>query len=155
MPTYATASQLRSYTGLDSTALPDATANALLEKAEGDIDSFAVIDRPYDETTGRRFVPANLSSTEALILRRATCAQAEYRRAMGSEFFVVGQYASVTGPDYSTTGQLGYIGPGTWRELAASGFIKLSTTTASRVQFKPEPQPDFPVRSQRDEFEKG
>ena len=35
MPTYATASQLRSYTGLDSTALPDATANALLEKAEG------------------------------------------------------------------------------------------------------------------------
>ena len=155
MPTYATAAQLRTYTGLDSTALPDATANALLLKAEGDIDSMIVVDRPIDGTTGRRFAPANLSTVEALILQRATCAQAEYRDSMGNEFFISGQYANVSGPDFSTTGVLGYIGPAVYREIAASGFMRLTTTTAGFKQFGPKIQEDFPVRNAREEFELG
>jgi hypothetical protein len=154
MPTYATASELRSYIGVDSTALPDATANSLIEKAEKDIDSIAVVDRPIDDATGLRFAPASLSVKEARILRRATCAQAEFRREMGSDFFVKGQYESVTGPDYSTRGRLGTTGPQVWKELAGSGFIRLSTTT-QKAGAEWKPQPDFPVRDPRTEFERG
>lgn len=154
MPTYATASELRSYIGVDSTALPDATANGLIEKAEKDIDSVAVVDRPINEATGLRFAPASLSTSEARILRRATCAQAEFRREMGSEFFVRGQYEEVTGPDYSTKGRLGSIGPQVWRELAGTGFIRLSTTT-QKAGGEWKPQPDFPLRHPRTEFEQG
>lgn len=154
MPTYATAAQLRTYIGVDSTVLPDADANALLTKAERDIDSIAIIDRPVDEVTGLRFNPTSLSTVEALTLQRATCAQAEYRREMGNEFFVRGQYQKTTGPNYSTEGKLGTIGPATWRELNGNGFIKLTTTTAGYRQ-EWRPQPDFPQRHPRIEFEEG
>lgn len=155
MPSYATAAQLRTYTELDSTALTDAAANLLLEKAEQDIDSLATVDRSYDETSGRRFTVADLSTTEALILRRATCAQAQYRKLMGMDFFTAGQYANVSGPDYSTSGTLGAIGPQVWREIGGTGFIKLSSTTAGVTEFKPKVEPDFPTRHPRTEFETG
>ncbi len=44
-------------------------------------------------------------------LTRATCAQAEYRVAMGPEFFIEDQYGFVAGPDFSRRGELAYIGP--------------------------------------------
>lgn len=155
MPTYATAAQLRTYTNLTEGVLADAEANALLTRAEQDIDSIAVVDRAYDPATGRRFNPATLSTNEARILRRATCAQAEYRRVMGNDFFVAGQYASVSGPNYSTTGTLGAVGAQVWRELAGTGFIRLATTTAGTREFVPKVEEDFPVRNPRDEFELG
>jgi hypothetical protein len=57
-------------------------------------------------------------------LRRATCAQAEYRDQMGEDFFIRAQYASVTGPEFQTTGQLPLIGPKARRELNGSGLIQ-------------------------------
>lgn len=155
MPTYATASQLRTYTGLDSTELPDATANALLTKAEDDIDSLAVVNHSIDPTTERRFIPASLSTNEAMILRKATCAQAEYRREMGSSFFIRAQHASVTGPDFSTNGRLSYIGPAVYRHLAGSGLIRMSTTTTGQPRFQPKAEDDWPQRTEREEFELG
>lgn len=155
MPTYATAAQLRTYTGLDNTALPDAAANALLNKAEDDIDALSVVNHSIDPTTERRFIPASLSTNEAMILRKATCAQAEYRREMGAEFFIRSQYKSVSGPDFSTTGILSYIGPAVYRHLAGSGFIRLSTTTTGQPRFQPKTEDDFTQRNEREEFELG
>jgi len=155
MPTYATAAQLRTYTGLDSTALPDATANALLLKAEDDIDALSVVNHSIDPTTERRFIPASLSTNEAMILRKATCAQAEYRNEMGSSFFIRAQHASVSGPDFSTTGRLSYIGPAVYRHLAGSGLIRLSTTTTGQPRFQPKTEDDFAERPEREEFELG
>lgn len=155
MPTYATATQLRTYTGLDSTKLPDDAANALLNKAEDDIDSLALVNRPALESTGHRFDVATLSTTEARILRNATCAQAEYRLEMGSSFFIRSQHASVSGPDFSTNGRLSYIGPAVYRHLAGSGFIRLSTTTTGQPRFQPKTEDDWPQRDEREEFELG
>ena len=153
--TYATAAQLRTYMNLNSTALPDAEAQALIEAAERDIDSLAPVDRDMDPATGLRFAPASLSAREALVLQRATCAQAQYRRMMGEEFFIRGQYLEVAGPEFSTKGKLGVIGPATWRELRGNGFIRLTTTTSTGDSLVWKPQPDFPQRKPREEFEKG
>ena len=59
-------------------------------------------------------------------LKRATCAQAEYRDQMGEDFYIRAQYASVTGPEFQTTGQLPLIGPKVRRELNGSGLIQYS-----------------------------
>lgn len=59
-------------------------------------------------------------------LRRATCAQAEYRDQMGEDFYIRAQYASVTGPEFTTTGRLPLIGPKVRRELNGSGLIQYS-----------------------------
>jgi hypothetical protein len=153
--TYATPTQLRDYTGDDFLTLPDTEALRLLAKAERDIDSLAPVDRPVSEATGLRFDPTSLSGREALILQRATCAQAEYRREMGDEFFIRGQYEEVTGPEFSTKGKLGLIGPATWRELRGNGFIRLTTTTKTSDSLAWRPQPDFTKRRPREEFELG
>jgi len=151
---YATASDLRSYTGLSSTDMPDATASALLAKSERDIDSICVVDRPV-LTDGRRFDPSALSDAEALALRRATCAQAEYRHVMGNDFFIRWQYRKVTGPDYTTEGTLSQIGPAVGRELAATGLARLSTTTATDVYGgRWGSTPDNPPASPRESFER-
>jgi hypothetical protein len=129
---YATIAQLREWTGQDATALPDPTATTLLLAAQQDIDSLAVATQPLDATTGLRFDPADLDTARTLVLARATCAQAAYRQAMGEDFFTGGQYAEVSGPDYSTKGKLGRIAPRVYRELAGAGLVRLTTTTATR-----------------------
>ena len=152
---YATPTQLRAYTGDTTTTLPDNAATALITAAQRDIDSLAPVDRDMDPTTGLRFNPATLDAREALILQRATCAQAQYRQVMGAEFFIRGQYGEVTGPEFSTKGTLGIIGPATWRELKGNGFIRLTTTTSTSDSLVWKPQPDFRHRRPREEFEKG
>lgn len=131
-PTYATAEQLRDYTGKTSGELSDNDALAVLRRAEGDIDSVAVVGRPVNDDTGRRFDPDALSAGEARTLRLATCAQAEYRLEMGDSFFVRGQHAEVSGPEFSTKGTLGRIGPQTMNELRGSQLVRLTTTTTNR-----------------------
>lgn len=127
---YATPAQLRTYTGLDSTALPDADASALIASAERDLDSVAVTRRQEDD--GHRFVVGDLNTREAAVLANAACAQAEYRREMGNAFFVRAQFETSKGPDFESTGTLPYIGPKVWRELAGSGLVKMSTSGQGR-----------------------
>jgi len=131
-PTYATAEQLRDFTGQTEEQLSDEAALAVLRKAEGDLDSLAVIGRPVLES-GHRFDPDSLSDTESAALTAACCAQAEYRLEMGPSFFIRGQHSEVSGPEFSTKGTLGRIGPQTMKELrAAPGLIQLTTTTTNR-----------------------
>jgi len=139
VPTYATATDLRTYTGLSSTDLPDNEANVLLVKAERDLDGLVVVntvERTSENTfatTGRKFDPTTLADWQQVVLRDATCAQAEYRREMGDAFFIRGQHHEVTGPDYTTKGRLPRIAPGVWVAVGGTGLIKRTTTTYQRV----------------------
>jgi hypothetical protein len=154
-PVYASATNLRDWTGRDSTSLTDADANRALVLAERDVDSLSPVSRPLDATTGRRFDVTALSSLETLVLQRATCAQAEYRLSMGEDFFVRGQYAQVDGPDFKTVGKLPRIAPGVWQELAGTGLIRFATTTGSALVRNRRAEPDFPIRDPRTDFERG
>ena len=151
---YATAAQLRAYIGLSSEVMSDATADALISRAERDIDSLCVIDRPV-LSDGRRFDPAALSSPEVIALQRSTCAQAEYRYTMGADFFTRWQHTKVSGPDYTTEGTLAQIGPAVYRELAATGLARLSTTTSTSGRWSRWSDPDVSPRSPRESFERG
>lgn len=131
---YATRADAKAYSSILN-ALGDAAVDALLEDAAKDIDSIAAT-RPVLES-GYRFDPTDLLASEVTALSRATSAQAEYRSTMGPEFFVRPQYPKVNGPDFSHEGALPYIGPRVWRELAGSGLVRLSTTTANTRQDPP------------------
>lgn len=130
-PTYATAEQLRDYTGKTEEQLPDEEALLLIQKAERDLDSLAVVGRPTLEN-GHRFDPETLDEADQNTLTAACCAQAEYRLEMGPSFFIRGQHDEVSGPEFSTKGKLGKIGPQTMRELRATQLVKLTTTTTNR-----------------------
>lgn len=73
---------------------------------------------------GLRINPYLLSAKEALALNRATCAQAEYRDAMGEDFFVKAQYKSIEGPKFQTTGRLPLIGPKVMIELSGTDLVQ-------------------------------
>lgn len=153
--TYATIADLRDWTGQDSATLTDSEATRALTLSERDIDGLSPVLHPINTTSGRRYSPASLSALQAIVLQRATCAQAEYILSMGEDFFIRGQYDSVNGPDFSTSGRLPRIAPAVWRELAGSGLVRLSTTTGRRY-FNPKVDEDFDQKATvRDEFERG
>lgn len=81
---------------------------------------------------GRKFNPlVDLNSNQRISLSNATCAQVEYRNAMGEAFFVRAQYSSVKGPDFATSGKMPTIAPKAIRELSQSGLIFTSTRAVS------------------------
>lgn len=155
MPTYATATDLRDWTGQTEAELPTADAERVLTLAERDIDALSPLDRALDTTTGRRFIPADLSTRDQLVLSRITCAQAEYRLVMGNEFFTRGQYQEVNGPDFTTKGRLPRVAPSVWQELAGSDLIRFGTTTGTGGYLRDRTEPDSRPRHWRDEFERG
>lgn len=73
---------------------------------------------------GRKVNPlVDLNENQALALAYATCAQVEFRNAMGEDYFVRPQFDSVKGPDFTTAGRLPMIGPKVKRELSGTGLI--------------------------------
>lgn len=74
---------------------------------------------------GRHIDPtaSDINENQLVALSNATCAQVEYRNAMGEAFFVRAQYDQVRGPDFTTTGKLPFLGPKTKRELTQSGLM--------------------------------
>ncbi|MEJ7786558.1 MAG: hypothetical protein WKF96_17285 [Solirubrobacteraceae bacterium] len=119
-PAYASQADLEGYIEGWVTTDP-AALERLLERAERDIDTL-LGDYDRQPGTDRKLDPAALTTHQAYALRRATCAQAEYRIAMGEEFFVQAQYTYVSGPDFSRRGELPRIGPKVLGELADCGF---------------------------------
>lgn len=133
MPTYATAAEVKDYTQLvDLAALGDADIDKLIDAAERDVDS-AVGHFPIDDGETLKFAPiSKLDTTQRDTLKRATCAQVEYRYTMGPQFFIRAQRAKTKGPEFETEGALPEFGPGAWRELEGSGLLKLTTTWSGR-----------------------
>jgi hypothetical protein len=118
-PTYATQADFEAY-AIGWTTTDAVELNKILMAAERDVDRVLGYQAPAREATGLRLDPTDLSTGWATALKRAVCAQAEYRIEKGPEFFRSAQYASVGGPKFSTTGVLPDIGPNVYRELAAA-----------------------------------
>lgn len=127
MPTYATRSDFEAYVEGWVTDDP-AALDRLLERAERDIDG--ILATRGDRTAGLKIDAAaelaagSLEEWQTDALSRATCAQAEYRLAMGEEFFTQAQHSRVRGPDFTTEGRLPTIAPKALRELADTGLLR-------------------------------
>lgn len=128
MSSYAVAADFASY--VEGWQTDDSAAlSRLLDRAERDIDTL-LGDYTRNPATGLKLDPAALTTHQAYALRRATCAQAEYRFMMGEDFFVQDQFQFVSGPDFTRRGSLARIGPKVMGELANSGF-KLAVPIAT------------------------
>lgn len=73
---------------------------------------------------GLRIDPWGITPAQSLALKNATCAQAEFRNAMGEDFFVRAQWKQVDGPEFRTQGKLPMIGPKVYRELQGSDLLQ-------------------------------
>lgn len=124
--TYASAQDVRDFTlNADVLALDDDELTKLIAASESDVDRAVGF---VQSDTQRRFTPSSLTQDNRTTLARATAAQVEYRVVMGDDFFTRAQYASVNGPEFSTTGTLPRIGPRVYDELAGSDLLQLTTT---------------------------
>lgn len=127
MATYATVSDFEDYVPDWITDDADALDDVLVQ-AEHDIDA-AVGDYSLEANGLKLGTPGGanekqLTPGQIIGLTRATCAQAEYRIAMGAEFFVKDQHQSVGGPDFNYSGELDYIGPKARQELDNAGLLR-------------------------------
>jgi hypothetical protein len=114
--TIIVAGQSVTYTGITSTTFTGTAGGT------GEVPAGSPVYRRA--ASGLKFDPlSQLTSVQALALKRATCAQAEYRFEMGEEFFVQAQYGQVSGPDFSQTGKLPRVGPTAVQELQGYGLL--------------------------------
>ena len=120
-PAYASQADVESYIEGWTTTDP-AALERVLERAERDIDGLLGDYGDRQPATGRKLDPGALTTHQSYALRRATCAQAEYRIELGEDFFVQAQYTYVAGPDFQRRGELPRIGPKVLPELADNGF---------------------------------
>jgi hypothetical protein len=139
MPTYTDAEAVAAYLALSDAALAlpedEALADALIERAEDDVDRILDPALVRDDETGRKLDPDNLTDAQAAALSRAVAAQVEYRLTVGEDELV---------GDDSLRGVAGLTfqpatrppGPKAVEELSAYGFPWRSGTVL------PEPDPE-------------
>ena len=117
----------------DWTTTSPANLEKLLAAAERDIDGYLAPWWGELESNGRLFGSPKTTNEKGLTpsqvrkLSELTCARAEYRALMGSEFFVRDQREIVGGPDFNTTGKLDPVGPKTRELLRRSGLTRRAT----------------------------
>lgn len=121
---YATVEDVRAYTALAAQVPDDADLQFILDRAERDVDSELVEPVPWGrQASGLKYDPTGLETWRAVALNRATCAQTEYRLAMGEDYFIRAQHTSERGPDFAVDGKLPYIGPTVYRELSGAALV--------------------------------
>lgn len=129
-PSYATRADCLAYT--EGLVVDDNAAfDRLIERCEAQIDQL-LATVPWPSGGGRKYagtVLTGLPTNQREALRRATCAQVEYRNEMGEAFFIRPQFSTVKGPDFETEGERPEIGPKVWGELAGAGLLVLATHT--------------------------
>ncbi|MGI8513503.1 MAG: hypothetical protein ACR2NH_12845 [Solirubrobacteraceae bacterium] len=121
MSAYATRAALAAYIPGGYGALTNDAADELLAVASRDVDTL-LASVAARVAGGLKLDPATLAADQVVALSRATCAQAQYRLAMGAEFFVRDQHSFVSGPDFAMRGELARIGPKVAAELLDNGF---------------------------------
>ena len=128
MPTYATRDDCLAYTeGL--TVTNTAAFDRIIGRAERQIDQLLTVAGDPD-VAGLKLSADDLAAMGARDrerLKLATCAQVEYRVAMGEEFFARHQYPSVSGPEFTLQGQLPLIGPKVASELESFAYAIVGT----------------------------
>lgn len=131
MGIYCTPTDLRDYGVLEGGS--DDDLETIIARAEMDLDQRAFTTWPRDpDPTKRKFDPAGLDDVERDEVKRACCAQAEYRIEMGQEHFVRAQRYRVSRRGSSTEGKLPIIGPQVWAELRNSTLLRQTTRTGGR-----------------------
>ena len=128
---YSSAATLRDELGVDSTALPDDTANRLIRKAEGEVDRLIGV-RPVDDTTGRKVVQADVDAWQWTKLGRAATVIAATLYA-SSESIDLPQWERVKGPDFEFQGPNSSTSREALNELAQSGLQRLTASAHGRT----------------------
>jgi hypothetical protein len=103
-PLYVTGADFTAY--VEGWVTDDAAAlDRLLERAERDVEAlFPLIPIVTTGTyAGHRFDPAGLAAWELAALKRAVCAQAEYRFTIGEEALAGPTPGDVKGPDFEVS----------------------------------------------------
>lgn len=131
MPTYATKADCLDF-GVDFHGADDTAINAMIVKAERDIDGL-LPGYDVNDVTGRKLDPADLTSSQRRALTDATCAQVEYRQEMGESFFIRGQRDETSGPDFTVKGKLPRIGPKVAAGLRGLGLTGRTQTARARA----------------------
>jgi hypothetical protein len=125
--------------------------NQLIVDCEWEIDSILGL-WTRDPTTGRKINPNNIVQVATIIpyaselfapltrgitiyqlhaLRRAVCAQVEYHLKMGEDFFLRPHYTTVSGPQFSRTGETpDRIAPKARQHLAGTGLQRMTARLA-------------------------
>lgn len=98
-PYYAVADDLRAEAGVDSTTLPDASANRIIQDAEDIIDEELGVHF-VDIDTGRKIVQANVEPWRWIKLSRATTKLAT-RLYVEPDLVRETHHQHVAGPDFS------------------------------------------------------
>lgn len=131
---YATIAELTAYAAGYPYTLPsdDAEKTALIERAQADLDSILGDYEVLALNDGLKIDPDTLDYAEDRALTRATCAQALYRLEMGEDHFIRPPIAA-SGPEFSQQQAPSHVGPQTWRELAGSGLLRNTTSSARRA----------------------
>ena len=133
MPTYATRADCLAYTeGLVVT--DNAAFDRLIERAERDVDRVLRVDH-RDGRTGGVKVPdvGELDGRKGEGLTRATCAQVEYRVALGEEALRTRQPKRVSGPEFTVehaTEQDARSAPKMLEELQRVGLLRATVAAA-------------------------
>lgn len=102
--------------------------NLLLDEAEEDIDNAVGRGNAIADSL-RKFDMTLMTDFQLKYLKRAVCAQAEYRLHMGETFFVESRQKEVTGRDAKISGPLAYIGPKAQIELSRGKLWNLWART--------------------------
>jgi hypothetical protein len=138
--TYATVADFEAY--VIGWVTEDAAAlERHLEEAENYIDMAVGHYGPVDQTTGKKFVPAQLEVWRRTRLANATCAQAEYLMQKGNTFFVEEVPEDPTGPDGGQKGREPYLSPKARRELSLGQLFRL--TGVSQIPFPNQNVDDY------------
>lgn len=138
MTTYAQAQDLTDYLA-DSDISPPTTGGGidrLIMRCEFEVDTLLVGFGQPNDATGLKYNPStDLQVWQAAALTRAVCAQAEYHRIMGEEFFAQGQYDEWTGPDFAAKGKMPYFSPKVAYELAGTGIARTAGVSSISTSY--------------------
>lgn len=101
MPTYtsseAVAAYLEAINSAEYLPTPEAAADALIERAEDDIDRILSPQLERDATTGRKLALADLTDAQVAALSRATAAQVAFRLEAGEDELLAADALSAAG----------------------------------------------------------
>lgn len=135
---YATEADFAEY--VEGWVTDDPTAlERLLRRASEDVDSVLGAHAIVESGTyaGRKIDPTTLTYSDARALRRATCAQAEYRHTLGERQFARPILRGVSGPDFSHESAIPHIAPKTWRELSGSDVLRNVVSSGRAASGRP------------------
>lgn len=131
MATYIVQTDFESYMGSAWTTTDPVELERIMEEAERDIDSLLTFTQgPRSLTTNLKLDPTQIINLYDLAaLKRATCAQTEYRIIMGDKFFARPQYKATSAGGITTQGRLPWFGPKVRRELQETSFYQVSASS--------------------------